>query len=243
MDVNTFSDQFLRLDEWGSALGYALTTGVGDELEEKVAELEARADNLCAIQRVKSQVEATGVFSATFKWVPSDYYERSLGARAQLLGCKEHQLCKAMVMVNTAFQLAKGQTDECDPRNSRYYIVVVQYCAKFNADKLARAVHSLLPEPQRLSKKAAFHFRVADEDVGCALAGFRHNGVSPFGLVDPKKLPLIAAAAVFGDDVRSSGSCPIVWMGGGHPDLKLGCTPTHFIKALRPVVADISDPR
>jgi hypothetical protein len=51
--------------------------------------------------------------------------------------------------------------------------VLVQYCAKLNAEKLAKVVHGLLPEAQRLGKKKSFNFRVANEDVGCALAGFR----------------------------------------------------------------------
>jgi hypothetical protein len=62
-------------------------------------------------------------------------------------------------------------------------------------------------------------------------------------MVNPAKLPIIAAAAVFGSGTAPSPSFPIAWMGGGHPDLKLGCTPAHFVKALKPLVADISDPR
>ena len=55
---------------------------------------------------------------------------------------------------------------------SSFYLVVVQYSAKFNAEKLAKAIQAQMPEAQRL-KKGAFHFRVANEEEGCALAGFR----------------------------------------------------------------------
>ena len=45
------------------------------------------------------------------------------------------QMCKSMVMENTACE----NKDCSDPTNSRYYCVVVQYVAKFNAEKLRKA--------------------------------------------------------------------------------------------------------
>jgi hypothetical protein len=60
---------------------------------------------------------------------PQDYYDRSLEARAALLGCEVAQLCKTMVFENT-----KGSTADCSDRlNSRYYAVVIQYVLQRSA--------------------------------------------------------------------------------------------------------------
>jgi hypothetical protein len=73
----------------------------------------------------------------------------------------------------------------------------------------------------------------------------KHNAVSPFGILEPQSIALVASSAIFeSDSSPPSGQVPsFIWMGGGHPDLKLGCSTHHFIKALNPIVADISEPR
>lgn len=78
----------------------------------------------------------------------------------------------------------------------------------------------------------------------------QHNAVSPFGTALPDQLPVVVAAPALGCDTSagSSGPAPppcgaFLFAGGGHPDLKVGCSAAHFIKALSPLVADISDPR
>jgi prolyl-tRNA editing enzyme YbaK/EbsC (Cys-tRNA(Pro) deacylase) len=182
-----------------------------------------------AMERVRQHALSVRIFSAVFKWVPPDYYERPLHARATLLSCKESQMCKSMVMENTAIAA------DCSAEEAklRYVVVVVQYAAKFNAEKLALAVRSL-PSEARKPKKA-FHFRLAPEAVAIDLAGFKHNAVSPLGLLT--SLPVVIAQAI------SELSSPFIWMGGGHVNLKLGCTFGHLARALQPIVADISDPR
>ena len=60
--------------------------------------------------------------------------------------------------------------------------------------------------------------------------------MSPFGVRHPEALPLVAAEAA----LAAAGQ---VWMGGGHCDLKLGIGCRHLVTALRPIIADISDPR
>jgi len=225
----------LAMDEWGSALGYAnLTIADDDEnVKERVDELEKRVDHLQSIARIKKHLNSAKVFSTAFKWVPSDYYDRSLEARAVILESPVDRLCKTMAMENTAWQEGQGEGF-----NPRYVLVLVQYKAKFNSEKLASVIHKMAPK--NLSKKA-FHFRLAPEEVAIELTGFKHNAVCPFGVLQPKSLPIIAAKAVFGSDDLSIPS--YIWMGGGHPDLKLGCSSRHFVKALQPVIADISDPR
>lgn len=78
---------------------------------------------------------------------------------------------------------------------------------------------------------------------------FQHNAVSPFGVALPAELPVVVAAAALGCSVGNGGALQLpppgafLWFGGGHPDLKVGCSAAHFVKALTPLVADISDPR
>ena len=115
------------------------------------------------------------------------------------------QMCKSMVMENTVCE----HTDCSDPTNSRYYVVVVQYVAKFNSDKLRKAVQELRPEASRLSKRS-FNFRLAPEDVSNKLTGFTHNAVTPFGM--QTKLPVILASAI--DKVEPR----FIWMGAGDVD-------------------------
>jgi hypothetical protein len=73
--------------------------------------------------------------------------------------------------------------------------------------------------------------------------------VSPFGTARPAELPVVVAAAALGCSVGRGGAVgppppgACLWFGGGHPNLKVGCSAAHFAKALAPLVADISDPR
>ena len=83
--------------------------------------------------------------------------------------------------------------------------------------------------------KAAHHFRLAPEAVANDMAGFQHNAVSPLGL--KTEIFVVVAEAIA--QLRS----PFIWMGAGHVNLKLGCTTGHLTRALKPLIADISDPR
>ena len=140
------------------------------------------------------------------------------------------QMCKSMVMENTACE----NKDCSDPTNSRYYCVVVQYVAKFNAEKLRKAVQDLRPEGSRIPKKH-FHFRLAPEEASNRLTGFMHNAVTPFGM--QTQIPVVLASAI--DQVEPS----FIWMGAGDVDLKVGMTTEHFKRALAPLVVDVSDSR
>lgn len=71
--------------------------------------------------------------------------------------------------------------------------------------------------------------------VGLSLSGFPHNGVSVFGGLAP--MPVILSDAVVG--LRPA----FVWMGGGHPLLKLGVSTNDLANGLGAVVVDISVPR
>jgi hypothetical protein len=92
-------------------------------------------------QRLAKILTAAGATGFTFKRVPSNYYERSFEERRDLLGATSiDHLCKSIVMVNTQ---ADASVKDCsDQKNSKYYVIVVQYTARLNAEKVRQFVHS-----------------------------------------------------------------------------------------------------
>ena len=56
----------------------------------------------------------------------------------------------------------------------RFYLVIIQYITKLDTEKLRGLVRDLLPEDQ-----------LADEQTSYELSGFRHNAVTPFGMLRP----------------------------------------------------------
>lgn len=202
-------------------------------LEERISILElggaANGSNVAnnPVERVRTH--AASCSSAQYKWVAPGYYNVPLERRAELIGCKPEQMMKAMVFLNS-----KCPQEDCsDPLDSRYYLVLVQYIAKVNVKKLEEAVRNLKPPNERLPA-ARFKFRLAENESGLSLTDFPKNGVSPFGCLSP--VPIIISAA--------STKCRYLWMGAGHPWLKIGATTSELLKALCPIaVADVSDPR
>ena len=97
--------------------------------------------------------------------------------RSKLLNCDVRQMCKSMLLENKQWR----GTDEFDPSNARFYLVVVQYAATFDAGRL----RSALVERTKLPAKA-FNFRVADEADNDRLSGFKHNAVTPFGFAESR---------------------------------------------------------
>lgn len=96
------------------------------------------------------------------------------------LGCQVPHLCKSIIVENTACT----NTGVADPRNSRFYCVILQYNAKLNAEQLMRFVRNLIPEAERPGRKH-FNFQHAPGSVSEELTGFQHNGVAPFGMKAP----------------------------------------------------------
>lgn len=66
----------------------------------------------------------------------------------------------------------------------RFYLVIIQYITKLDTEKLRGLVRDLLPEDVRLSKKK-YNFQLADEQTSYELSGFKHNAVTPFGMLRP----------------------------------------------------------
>jgi hypothetical protein len=126
-----------------------------------------------------------------FRRVAPDYYSWPLERRAAALSADTpERLCKTIVLRNTKAAAAppmsvpEGAASE-DPLATRHFFVVTQYCRRFHADKLARALHRLYADRGRPCGKQNFNLRLCPEADSAALTGFAHNAVTPVGSATP----------------------------------------------------------
>ncbi|KAL5213533.1 hypothetical protein ABZP36_024380 [Zizania latifolia] len=178
--------------------------------------------------RLSAILTARGVLDFTFRRVPADYYDRPLEERRDLL-CADSvdQLCKSIVMVNT--QAEADVVDCSNPKNSKYYVVVVQYMARLNADNIKNFIYAL--NNKQIPKKR-FNMRLAPEEESLKLTGFVHNAVTCIGM--ETNIPVIIDEAITKLDED------FFWLGGGEVDLKLGVRTSQFINAFNPFVVKCS---
>ena len=191
-------------------------------LEKRVKRLEDRRTGgaRTALRAARAATDCVAT-----RWVPDDYYGRSMRERSKLLNCDVRQMCKSMLLENKQWR----GTDEFDPANARFYLVVVQYAATFDAGRL----RSALVERTKLPAKA-FNFRVADEADNDRLSGFKHNAVTPFGFAE-SRVPVVLSDA--------ASKMGFIWMGGGHEAFKLGVPVDAFLACFKPWVLDCSTAR
>jgi len=200
-------------------------------------ELEMRVSILESVDRVKQDLADREIYSARFVKVPGDYYDRSMEERMKCLApCESiEQMCKSIVFENKAWvpdadKPHMGPMD--DTTNSKYYLLVVQYAAKFSAEKLKNTVWKMRPEGSRISKNK-INFQLADN--GEELTGFMHNAVCPFGL--KTAIPVVMSTACTQVKPR------YIYMGSGRVDLKLGISLDDFISSTKAIIADVTDMR
>ncbi|GMH26641.1 hypothetical protein Nepgr_028484 [Nepenthes gracilis] len=142
------------------------------------------------VERLSAILRANSVGDFTFKKVPLDYYDCSLEARRDLLGAASvHHLCKSIVLVNT--QAQSHVTDCSDHSNSKYYVVVVQYTARFSAEMVKNFLYLL---NDGVIPKKKFNLRLAPEETSAALTGYEHNGVTCIGM--KTDIPVILDEAI-----------------------------------------------
>lgn len=211
-------------------------------MEDRIASLQARLDSLSArmtaleeqpshaVARVQRAVDGAGIVTAIFKKTPQDYYDNPLESRAKLLGCHPRHLCKTIVFENVSCE----HSSCADITDSRYYCVIVQYCARIQAEKLRDFIYRLRPEEKRIPKNK-FILRLADESASQALTGFVHNAISPLGMLTPIPVIICTGAA----SVRPS----FLWLGGGAVDVKLCVPVSDLIRCSGALVADVSEER
>jgi prolyl-tRNA editing enzyme YbaK/EbsC (Cys-tRNA(Pro) deacylase) len=205
------------------------------DLDARITNAEKRLDALEIIahdpvQRVKRDLAKRKVFSGSFIKVPENYYGLTLMQRALQLRSTVPQLCKSIIFQNTNW------TEDVpgDPTNAQYYLVVVQYQAKMDTKLLVDLIHSLRPPETRLPRKN-IHFRLATEADNDRISGFRHNAVSPFGMLE--NIPIVICKNVV--DVQPG----YIFMGGGLPDVKLGVSVADFVRSTNAIVGKISNLR
>ncbi|KAL3647288.1 hypothetical protein CASFOL_008256 [Castilleja foliolosa] len=152
--------------------------------------------------RLSAILRANAVGDFIFKRVPSDYYDWTLEARRDILDAASiHHLCKSIVLVNTQ---APPDVIDCSNRNySKYYLVVVQYTARFNAETVKNFLYTL--NNGKISKKKYNYdsefltrpnhaVRLAPEEASARLTGYEHNGVTCIGM--KADIPVILDEAI-----------------------------------------------
>ena len=106
--------------------------------------------------------------------------------------------------------------------------------AKFDAELFRDVIHSLRPPAQRLPRKR-FHFQLAEQSASDSLTGYSHNAVTPFGM--NSNIPVVICTNCL------KVTPPLIFLGGGEIDVKLGITLDDFMNAAKPIVGHISHMR
>ena len=205
---------------------------------EGMEALEGRLVVQEGLKRVYAELAEKKIMSYRMVKVPKDYYDLTMDQRSQCLApCSVPQMCKSIVFENVSWDGDKSlpmKQQMADATNSRYYLLVVQYNAKFSADKLRLFVTGLRPasDPTRLTRSRC-NFQLAGD--GEELTGFFHNAVCPFGLLN--KIPVVLSTACVQVSPR------YLYMGGGAVNIKLGMTTADLLASTAAVVGDVSEPR
>eukprot|EP00899_Mesostigma_viride_P007489 jgi/Mesvir1/16741/Mv15123-RA.1 len=217
--AGNLNDLFCHKEE-GSAKAATQEAGVAGGHLEWGGETEARIGQECL---------RLGMKFVKFRRVAPDYYDRPLEWRQAALDAPsvEH-LCKSIVMVNT--QAPESVVDCSNPKMSKYYVVIVQYCARLNTEKLRPFLHAL---SEGAIPKKRINMRLAPEATSDELTGFTHNSVCPVGMAT--QIPVILS------DRITKLEPNFFWMGGGEVDLKLCCDVKEFIAAVNPFIVDCTE--
>ncbi|KJE92796.1 hypothetical protein CAOG_03696 [Capsaspora owczarzaki ATCC 30864] len=215
-------------------LSQGQTSESKDAAQPKVGEPEA-------VQRVRRACESAALHMS-LRCVPSDYYDWTLERRRNVLQAPSiHHLCKSIVLENTRMNKAANKADltgigaaelaasaSLDPRNSKYYCVIVQYTTKFDSDKMVSYIRNL--HKPVLSTKT-LNYRLVDPEVSFALTGFDKNGVCPIGMT--RNVPILVSRAIL------SLQPPVMYLGAGDIDWKLVVSVDDFLRTTGAQTADL----
>mmetsp|Transcript_37288 Transcript_37288/g.81088 ORF Transcript_37288/g.81088 Transcript_37288/m.81088 type:complete len:290 (-) Transcript_37288:12-881(-) len=188
---------------------------------------ELSDDSIQAVEKaMAAKAQDLGLTSAQFKAVDPCYYDQELEWRRDVLGANSvDELCKSVIMENTKL------APDAEPGRLRCVLVVVQYVAKLNKERLIKAVQAI--EASRnlpaLGKKQ-YNMRLLEGETCAKMTGFEHNAVTPLGLDIP---------IVLSDKIAELPSGHF-WLGGGHVDLKLRLDVKEVTEKLNAVVADVT---
>ena len=205
-----------------------------EDLRARILRADARITDLemdIEQEKVTSDLVEKQVHVYRFFKTSPDYYSWSLQKRASYLGCEVSQLCKTVLFEN----FAKSGISTEQAADSKYYFVIVQYQAKIDVDLMRDTIMKLrsCSGTNAISKKH-YNFMLASEKVSDSLTGFIHNGVCPFALRD-QSIPILICEHVLKQTV--------VFLGGGHPQLKLQISTKELSNAGRVYSGVFSTPR
>jgi prolyl-tRNA editing enzyme YbaK/EbsC (Cys-tRNA(Pro) deacylase) len=185
-------------------------------------------------RRLAAELVARGVSTHAFKRVPADYYDQSLEWRRDALAAPSvAHLCKSLLLANTAHRPPKEGavlTPAQRAALSPHVLVIVQYAAKLDAEKLRRC---LIAAADGAAPAKAFNMRLAPVEVSDRLTGYSHNAVTPIGIATAG-IPIVLSHEI------AALKPPLFWMGGGEVDLKLAVDTAQFLSAYQPMIADIT---
>lgn len=182
-------------------------------------------------KKAQEQLAAKQGLVASFAVAPSDYYSWSLEQRRALLKANSvNHLFKSVIMHNSK----ADHKNFADPLFSKYYMIIVQYTAVTNNEKLINAFRKMTQEKtgKPIARKK-INFRLVPEDVSAKLSGFGHNAVSPLGMVS--KIPIVLT--------HEALKLEYMWLGGGHVDLKMRVNVKDFVDHFKPLIIDFTNPR
>ena len=187
-----------------------------------------------AHERLRAALEAAGVRVYRFIRVPHDYYDTPLASRRRVLRAHhEGQMCKTIVVENAAWEPLPGRPsgELADPRNPRWFLLVVQYATLLSFDKtklyFVDANAGALPKSRIKPRLAS----AADSE---RLTGYRHGGVTPVAVATPE-LPILLSHRIV------QLVPPILFLGAQEVDLKVCLRVQDFLQRFRPAVADVTD--
>eukprot|EP00756_Hemistasia_phaeocysticola_P000391 Hpha_TRINITY_DN10271_c0_g1::TRINITY_DN10271_c0_g1_i1::g.34925::m.34925 len=186
--------------------------------------IEPEATDVAEVTRVKDAARAVGLTSASFRWVPREYYMNPLDFRVRALEAPGREyLCKSIVVENT-----QCTRDDCAERlNSKFYLVCFQYVTKFDSSTMMKIMRDRNPG----IGKRKFNYRLVENLE--QIAGFPKNATAPVGL-RRTDIPVVLSTG--------AAALPIMWLGGGHVDVKMRVDTRQFQAALSPLVLDVCVP-
>ena len=165
-------------------------------------------------KRLHNELISKGITRFRFVRAPPEYYDEDLEFRRKTLNAPtvEH-LCKSIVMENT-------KIDGSNPEHTKYWLVIVQYSARLNNEKLRNFIISYHDGKLPRSK---VNMRLVAEEKSVELSGYVKNSVKPIGM--QTQLPIVVSKAI--TELVPDES----WIGAGEVDLKVGMPVSDFLKA------------
>eukprot|EP00796_Vickermania_ingenoplastis_P005956 gene5956-4265_t len=179
------------------------------------------------VAEVRQWCRENGMTSAVLLWVPRSSESVPLETLRQMTSADSLQhFCKSILIANTHCT----REDCSDPRNSRYYIVHLQYVERFDAAMLTKVVRDWNPG---LGKKK-FSFTFAPPEVFQEVTGYDIGAMVPFAT--RCKIPVILSSSVL------SLSPGYMWYGAGDVFCKLQTDVQNFIDVVKPFIESITVP-